>query len=202
MVLLLTLVVTVYANLVTAVAVGIAAAVVLALRSVTRSARLDQVPLDFTAVAVSGDGDRASGGMGDEIAAAGYDSAECQLLSEHIVAYRIDGPLFFAAAHRFLLELSEVADVRVVILRLSRMTSLDVTGARILGDAVTKLERRGIVVLLSGISGGHDKVIRTLGVADHLRRDGRIFSDTPAAIVFARSLLSDGAGHGQAVTLG
>ena len=202
-VLVLTLVVTVYANLVTAVAVGIAAAVVLALRSVTRSARLDQMPLDFTASGATGDVNLASGATGDvNLAAAADDVAEHQLLSEHIVAYRIDGPLFFAAAHRFLLELTEVADVRVVILRLSRMTSLDVTGARILGDAITKLERRGIAVLLSGISGGHDKVIRTLGVADHLRRDGRIFSDTPAAIGYARSLLGDAAGHGQTVTLG
>jgi SulP family sulfate permease len=50
------------------------------------------------------------------------------LLAEHIVAYRIDGPLFFAAAHRFLLELAEVADVRVIILRMSRVTTIDATG--------------------------------------------------------------------------
>ncbi|WP_223274004.1 STAS domain-containing protein, partial [Nocardia cerradoensis] len=54
---------------------------------------------------------------------------EHALLRDHIVAYRIDGPLFFAAAHRFLLELVEVADVRVVVLRMSRVTALDTTGA-------------------------------------------------------------------------
>lgn len=45
------------------------------------------------------------------------------------MAYRLDGPLFFAVAHRFLLELTEVADVRVVILRMSRISALDATGA-------------------------------------------------------------------------
>jgi MFS superfamily sulfate permease-like transporter len=58
---------------------------------------------------------------------------EQDLLSEHIVAYRLDGPLFFAAAHRFLLELSEVADVRVIILRTSRVSTLDASGALVLG---------------------------------------------------------------------
>jgi SulP family sulfate permease len=32
-------------------------------------------------------------------------------------------------------------------------------------------------------------VLRRLGVAEHLRRDGLIFRDTPAAIGYARTLL-------------
>ena len=168
LILLVTLIVTVAADLVTAVAIGAGLAVLLALRSVSRSARLDQVPLDH----------------GD------YDRAEHDLLAEHVVAYRIDGPLFFAAAHRFLLELAEVAYVRVVILRLSRVTSLDVTGAQVLGDAISRLERRGIVVLLSGIRPGHDQVLTSLGVARHLRDQGRVFADTPAAISYARDLVN------------
>jgi SulP family sulfate permease len=163
----LTFVVTVAVDLVTAVVVGICVAVLLALRAVARSARLEQVPLDV----------------------ADHSAEEHALLSEHIVAYRLDGPLFFAAAHQFLLELSEVADVRVVILRMSRVSTVDATGAQVLGDAVNRLERRGIAVLLSGITSGHDQVLATLGVADHLRANGRIFPDTPAAITHARQLL-------------
>jgi SulP family sulfate permease len=166
-ILLTTLVVTVVANLITAVAIGIGIAVVLALRSVSRSSRLEEVPLDHT----------------------DHDAAEHALIAEHIVAYRIDGPLFFAAAHRFLLELSEVAYVQVVILRLSRITALDATGAKVLGDAITRLERRGIVVLLSGIQANHDVVLNALGIAEHLRRDGLIFAGTPAAIAHARTLI-------------
>src|ERR1700712_4911826 len=70
-VLVLTLVITVYANLVIAVAVGVGAAVVLALRSVTRSARLDQMPLDFTLSAATEDEIRASGATGDVVRASG-----------------------------------------------------------------------------------------------------------------------------------
>lgn len=167
LVLVLTFAVTVIFDLVTAVAVGIAVAVVLALRAVARSAHLEQVPLE----------------AGD------HSEEEQRLLAEHIVAYRIDGPLLFAGAHRFLLELSEVADVRVVILRMSRITTMDATGAQVLADAITRLEHRGITVLLSGIRPGHDEFLSGLGVADHLRRDGLIFPDTPSAIAHARGAL-------------
>ena len=166
-VLIVTFLITVAIDLITAVAVGVAIAVVLALRSVTRAAQLHQVPLDP-----------------DD-----HSQEQQDLLAENIVAYRLDGPLFFAAAHRFLLELTEIATVKVVILRLSRITSLDVTGARVLGDAITRLERRGIIVLLSGIKPEHDDILATLRIADHLRADDRIFPDTPSAIVRARQLL-------------
>ena len=148
-------------------ALGVAIAVVLALRSVSRSAELQHVPLDTS----------------------DHDREEHALLSEHIVAYCIGGPLFFAAAHRFLLELTEIADIHVVILRLSRVTSLDATGAQVLGDAISRLERRGITVLLSGIRPGHDQILSTLKIAEHLRRDHLVFPETPAAIAYARNLI-------------
>jgi SulP family sulfate permease len=154
-------------DLVTAVAVGIGVAIVLALRAVARSARLEQVPLD----------------AGD------HSAEEHALLAEHIVAYRLDGPLFFAAAHTFLLELSQIADIRVVILRMSRVSTIDATGAHVLGDAITRLQRRGTTVLLSGISPSHDQILTTLGIAAQLRAEGLVFPDTPTAIKHARGLL-------------
>lgn len=165
-VLVLTFAVTVIWDLVTAVVVGLAVAAVLALRAVARSAKLEQVPLD----------------TGE------HSAEEHALLAEHIVAYRLDGPLFFAAAHTFLLELAEVADVRVVILRMSRVSTIDATGAQVLGDAIARLRARGITVLLSGITPGHDQVLSALGVADELRREGLVFGDTPAAIRYARGV--------------
>lgn len=163
----LTFGVTVAFDLVVAVGVGVGVAGALALRAVAQSARLEMVPLE----------------PGD------HTVEEHALLSEHIVAYRLDGPLFFAGAHRLLLELAEIADVQVVILRMSRVTTMDATGAMVLGDAIAKLEHRGIIVLLSGIVPGHDEVLSTLGVAGELRGRGLIFPDTPSAIRHARQLL-------------
>jgi SulP family sulfate permease len=174
----LTFGVTVAVDLVTAVGVGIAAAVVLALRAVAGSARLDQVPLDT----------------------ADHTEEEHELLSQHIVAYRLDGPLFFAAAHRLLLELPDVADVEVVILRLARVSTLDATGAQMLGDAIAKLEHRGIVVMVSGITPAHHTILETLGVGAQLRAAGLVFETTPLAIAHARTLIEQHPrGHGHAL---
>lgn len=98
----------------------------------------------------------------------------------------IVGPLFFAAAHDFLLELSEVSDVRVVVLRMSRVSTIDATGASVLADTIARLEGRGITVLLSGLHQRHDKVLRELGVFDRLGHDRHLFANTPEAIAHAR----------------
>jgi SulP family sulfate permease len=167
LILVLTAVATLALDLVYAVIIGLVVAGALALRAVAKQARLEEVPLD----------------RGD------HSAEEHALLAEHIVAYRIDGPLFFAAAHRFLLELAEVADVRVVILRMSRVTTIDATGALVLKDVVDKLNRRGIVVMTSGIRAGQRQVLDSVGALELLRLEGREYVTTPEAIRGARSYL-------------
>ncbi|WP_371658429.1 SulP family inorganic anion transporter [Streptomyces sp. NBC_00280] len=167
LILVLTAVATLALDLVYAVIIGLVVAGALALSAVAAQARLDQVPLD----------------RGD------HSAEEHALLAEHIVAYRIDGPLFFAAAHRFLLELAEVADVRVVILRMSRVSTIDATGALVLKDAVTKLGRRGIVVMASGIRPGQRQVLDSVGALELLCGEGREYATTPEAILGARAYL-------------
>ena len=164
-ILVLTAAATLVLDLVYAVVIGLAVAGALALRAVARQARFDQVPLE----------------RGE------HSAEEHALLAEHIVAYRIDGPLFFAAAHRFLLELTDVADVRVVVLRMSRVSTMDATGALILKDAVEKLHRRGITVLASGIRAGQRRVLDSVGALGVLG-DGE-YATTPEAIRAARDHL-------------
>ncbi|WSY73051.1 SulP family inorganic anion transporter [Streptomyces sp. NBC_00879] len=170
LVLVLTAAATLALDLVYAVIIGLFVAGALALHSVAKQARMDQV--DFRP--------DLPGEHSDE---------EHALLAQHIVAYRIDGPLFFAGAHRFLLELSEVADVRVVILRMSRVSTMDATGALLLKDAIQKLNRRGIAVMTSGIRPGQRRVLESVGALDLLRREGREYATTPEAIAGARAHL-------------
>jgi SulP family sulfate permease len=171
LVLIVTFAVTVFVDLVTAVVLGFGIAALLALYEVSRSARLERVSLL------------------DSSESADHTAEEHELLHEHIVAYRIDGPLFFGAAHRFLHELTTVADIQVLILRLGRVTTLDATGARILDDAIRGLERRDIAVLVSGIRPGHREVLRRSGALVDLDARGRVFPTTPEAIEVARALV-------------
>ena len=163
-VLAVTAVATIVFDLVTAVLIGLVVAGFFALQQTARSARLEEIPLDDT--------DHAG--------------EERTLLDEHIVAYRLDGPLFFAAAHDFLLELAEVSNVRVVVLRMSRVTTIDATGASVLADTIRRLEGRGITVLLSGVQPLHEQVLRELGVQERLAHERHLFATTPEAIAHAR----------------
>ncbi|MEU8404110.1 sodium-independent anion transporter, partial [Nonomuraea sp. NPDC048892] len=114
---------------------------------------------------------------------------EHALLAEHIVTFRLDGPLFFAAAHRFLRELSDVTGVSVVVLRLRRVTTIDASGARALGDAIARLEKRGILVYVSGIPDDGHQPLEALGVIARLVQAGQVFATTGAAIEAARERL-------------
>lgn len=173
LVLIATALATIVFDLVTAVIVGLVVAGLYALRQMARSARVEELSLE------SGD----------------HSAEEQALLDQHVVAYRLDGPLFFGAAHRFLVEVSEVSEVRVVILRLSRVHTLDGTGASVLGETIKTLEGRGITVLLSGIRPGHEEVFRVVGVFDELAHERHVFATTPEAIAHAREHLAKGPHH-------
>jgi MFS superfamily sulfate permease-like transporter len=155
---------TIVSDLVTAVILGLVVAGWFALRQTAQSARLEEEPLDQQ-------------DHGDE---------EQAVLDDQIVVFRLDGPLFFAAAHDFLLELSEVSNVRVVVLRMSRITTIDATGAAVLADTITRLEARGITVLLSGVRDHQQRVLTSLGVYDQLATEHHLFDTTPEAIAHAR----------------
>jgi high affinity sulfate transporter 1 len=160
-----TAVATVAFDLVSAVAIGVVAAGALALRQVARSSSLERRPVDE---------------------GIDHEDEEHALLDEHIVAYRLEGSLFFAAAHRALLELSTLSDIRVVILRMSRVATVDATGASVLRDTIKQLEQRGITVMLSGVRDRHHGVLDALGVYGVLAHEGHLFDSTPAAITHAR----------------
>jgi SulP family sulfate permease len=165
LVFLLTAGATVAFDLVRAVEAGLVLAGVLALRHLASTARA--VPEPFP-----------TDGLGS--------AEEHALLTAHVLTYRLDGPLFFAAAARFLAELTATADVRVVILRLSAVAMLDATGARALGDIVDQLEERGITVLVKGASAEHSRLLAAVGTLAPLRARGHVFADLPAAVAHAR----------------
>jgi SulP family sulfate permease len=174
-ILVLTAAVTLASTLVNAVIVGMVVAAAVAVTKVSKAARLEQVPLHA------------------DLPAADHHAEEQALLGEHIIAYRLDGPLLFAVAHRFLLELTEAADVKVVILRMSRISVIDSSGARVLADAIDKLTKRGVLVLVSGVRPEHRRPLDAFGTLDPLREAGHVFATTPEAIEAAHAHLA-GAG--------
>ena len=107
-------------------------------------------------------------------------------MRDHIVVYRLDGALFFGASQRFLTELTAVTDVRVMILRLSQVISLDATGAQALGEIVEELESRGITVLLKGVRPHHRRILEAVGTLDRLAHQRHMFDNLDDALAHAR----------------
>jgi SulP family sulfate permease len=156
---------TVAFDLIIAVGVGVALASLLALRAVASSTSFEREPVESVAIDAT---------------------LEHALLHEHIVAYRLDGALFFGAAQRFLLELTEVSDVEVVILRLGRLRVLDSTGAQALADLIRHLEHRGITVLLSSLRPEHRRLIERVGVLNSLAHKNHMLPTIGEALIHAR----------------
>lgn len=168
---LVTALITIVADLILAVEIGIAIAALLALRAFARQSGLErQVVADVVPEVTPDD--------------------EARLLHDRIAVYRIDGALFFGAAQRFLDELTAVTDVEVVILRLSGVRMLDATGANALAEIVRDLQARDVTVLLKGVRAEDRPMLEAVGALDALRHPP--FDELPAAIACAREIVQAG----------
>jgi len=158
-----TALVTVAADLILAVEIGLLAAAFFALRHLAGAAHARRDPLPGPAAA------------GDE----------------HIAVFGFEGALFWGASERIVTEIAGTADdVLVVILRLSRLHLLDATGAKALGEAIEELETRGITVLVKGIRPHHQHLLTATGTLGKLRHENHLFTDLDNAATHARSHVS------------
>ena len=147
LVMIVTAAATVALDLILAVEIGIAIAAGLALRALAQSSTMD----------------REEVASSDTIGATESGPSEQALLHEHIAVYRLDGALFFGASQRFLDELVDVADVRVVVLRLGGIRMLDASGAHALEEIIDDLQGREIAVILQGIRPEHAATLEAVG---------------------------------------
>ncbi|WP_420111675.1 SulP family inorganic anion transporter [Pseudactinotalea sp.] len=159
LVFVLTALVTVSVDLIYAVVIGIAAAAVLALRSLSRASGIHREELPGPVV----DGD------------------------DRIALFRIEGALFFGSAERLLERVSQAQGVEVVILRMSQLQMFDATGAQTLAEMITALDRRGVTVLIKGVQARHLPVAARTGMIAALRHPRHLFTELPDAVEHARS---------------
>jgi SulP family sulfate permease len=170
LVMILTALATVVFDLILAVEIGIAVAAVLALRAMAKSSTVEPERDDIL--------DRAM----DEFS----DDDERRLMRQHIAVYRMDGALFFGAAQHFLDELTSVADVRVVVLRLGGIRVIDASGGHALQEIIVGLQSRGIAVLLCGVAERPHHILEAVGALDALHADHHVFTSLADAIEHAQ----------------
>jgi len=177
-VLFLTMAITIFFDLILALEVGMVAAGILFI--VRMSTLLSVNPTKL-------------GGLGEAQHESRQDIVdEERLLHDRIVAYRIDGPVFFGAANRFFDQLLKVGKgISVVILRMRRVPVMDATGATALRSLVTHLEKRDIRVIVSGLQEQPRTLLERSGILEEIRQGGHaVFATTEEAIQEAREHVS------------
>jgi SulP family sulfate permease len=129
LILLITFVLTVFADLVVAVNVGMILAILHFLRRMSDA--VETLPVDETE-------------LHTELAQHGI-----QHLPPDLLVYEIAGPMFFGAVENFERALVQTqADPKILIIRLRRVPFMDITGIQVLEEVMQKLRRRGIRVML------------------------------------------------------
>ena len=101
------------------------------------------------------------------------DTIRNKLLIKHV-----DGPLFFGFASQFLdIARQAATQSKLLILRLDRISYMDQTGVYALKDALTRLIAAGVRVLVVGVSVAHRDLLESLQVIPAVVPESDVFSD-------------------------
>lgn len=128
-ILLITFLLTVFADLVVAVNIGVILAILQFLRRMTETVDVQVV---------------SSEDLKTELASLGL-----QDIPKGVLIYEIDGPFFFGAVEKFEHVLTEIhAEPKAVILRFRRVPFMDITGMQTLEEVIVTLRKRGVRIVV------------------------------------------------------
>ncbi|MGB6103262.1 MAG: sulfate permease [Pusillimonas sp.] len=148
-ILLVTFCLTVFADLVVAVNIGVVLAMLHFMRRMAESVVVRQ---------------QDNGALQRELAHEGVAQ-----LPPGVLVYAVEGPFFFAAADVFQRALASThTDPKVLVIRLKHVPFIDATGLEALEEAVSSLQARGIRVLLVEANDRVYGKLRKMGLVDRL----------------------------------
>lgn len=163
-ILLVTFVLTVFADLVVAVNIGVILATLHFLRRMASSVEVRQATEQE---------------LRQEFAHAGLTQ-----LPPGVLVYAVEGPFFFGAVENFERALARThTDPRVLIIRLRWVPFIDITGLQTLEEVILDLHRRGVRVMLSGANERVRAKLERAGIIDLVGTENhfREFSEALAA---------------------
>ena len=139
-VLLMTFFLTVIVDLTVAIEVGVVLAIVLFVRRVMQTSSISVL-----------DGHRLAATEDDEVAS--MENTDRLDIPEGVEVYEIDGPFFFGLASRFEeLEQMKKPGTKVRIIRMRKVPFIDSTGVNNLRNLCERTRKRGVTVILSGVT--------------------------------------------------
>ena len=158
-VLLITFFLTVIFDLTIAIEVGVVLAIVLFVRRVMQTTHVNVLQGDT--IAATEDPEKAAMEDTDRLA-----------IPSGVEVYEIDGPFFFGLASRFEeLEGTNGKNVKVRIIRMRRVPFIDSTGVNNLRNLCERTHKRGVTVILSGVTDQVYETLKKFGVDEEIGKE-------------------------------
>lgn len=166
-ILLITFGLTVFADLVVAVNIGVILAMLHFLRRMASSVEISRSTTQQ---------------INQELDGQGLDQ-----LPDGVLVFAIEGPFFFGAVENFERALAGThIDPRYLIIRLKWVPFIDITGLQTLEEVVDALQKRGVVVGLSGANDRVEKKLRRAGTLSLIGEENFFTTFEQAVTEFAR----------------
>lgn len=115
------------------------------------------------------------------------DSINLKQVPKDTLVYEINGPMFFAAADKFL-DIQTVSGSKAVIVRMRGVPAMDVTALRSLRNIHAVCKRHGAVMILSHVNEQPMSVMEHAGFADEIGRD-KFCANIDAALEHAKNIV-------------
>ena len=158
-VLLITFFLTVIVDLTVAIEFGVVLAIVLFVRRVMQTTHVNIMQSD--SIAATEDPEKAAMEDTDRLA-----------IPKGVEVYEIDGPFFFGLASRFEeLERTNGKSVKVRIIRMRRVPFIDSTGVNNLRSLCERTRKRGVTVILSGVTDKVQATLHKFGVDEEIGKE-------------------------------
>ena len=156
-IMLIVLGLTVFVDLLQAVAVGMVMASILFMKKMGDVAeeKAQSMPMDSS-----------SGGLLEDA------DSDCQ-----VYVQTFDGPIFFGFTSYFSGIIADLPNVKMVVLRMENVPYIDQSGMYAIEDAVLELEKRGIEVFLTGIQKQPEDMLRRIKLIPEVVEEESIFKD-------------------------
>ena len=161
-VMVIVLVLTIFVNLLQAVAVGVVMASVLFMKQMGDTAESKTFTSDMDSlepILFEDEKDLDKAGQ------------------KNIYVQHFDGPIFFGFTAHFNQVMARTPNVKIIILRMEKVPYVDQSGMYAIEDAVLQLDKRGVMVLIVGIQDQPLSMLKGIRLIPELIPAERVFSD-------------------------
>lgn len=103
-------------------------------------------------------------------------------INEQVYIQHFDGPIFFGFTSHFKSMMQELPQVSVVIFKMNNVPSIDQSGMYAIEDAILELEKKNITVLLTNLQKQPEDMLRNIKLIPNLVPNHHLFDTLQSAV--------------------